>query len=245
MRARQVPEPHLVFTRDSLFITVALASVLTSASVGAVADEGMERTLEIQALHQQAAVESMHAQEATDLHLKWTAKRKADPEDKDRAAQVAQALKQAIEKYKDYRVALNKGFRPFLLNVPQPYYYFTKQLDRFKVPLAFDLAQPTSLLYRKTENGYELIGAMYIAPKDASERELHARVPLSVAQWHAHVNVCIPPKGTTDWTRFGVRGSIATEAECKKAGGRFVPQLFGWMLPVYPFKDTPEEIWSR
>jgi hypothetical protein len=84
-----------------------------------------------------------------------------------------------------------------------------------------------------------------MAPKDASERELHVLVPLSVAQWHAHVNVCIPPKGTADWSRFGVRGSIATEAECRKAGGRFVPQLFGWMLSVYPFKNKPEEIWSR
>lgn len=234
-----------MFVRDSLFITIALASVLAGASVGASADEGMERALEIQALHQQAAAESMYAQDATDLHLKWTTKRKADPEDEERAAQVAQAIKQTIEKYKDYRVALNKGFRPFLLNVPQPYYYFTKKLDRFKVPLAFDLAQPTSLLYRKTENGYELIGAMYIAPKDASERELHVLVPLSVAQWHAHVNVCIPPKGTTDWATFGVRGSIATEAVCKKTGGRFVPQLFGWMLPVYPFEKSPEKIWAR
>jgi hypothetical protein len=86
---------------------------------------------------------------------------------------------------------------------------------------------------------------MYIAPKDAGERELHALVPLSVAQWHAHVNVCIPPKGTSDWARFGVRGSIATEAECRKAGGRFVPQLFGWMLPVFPFEDSPEKIWAR
>lgn len=227
------------------FVLVVLVSLKVSVPVSMAADEGMERTLEIQALHQQAAVESMHAQEATDLHLKWTAKRKADPEDDARAAQVAQALKQAIEKFKDYRVALNKGFRPFLQNVPQPHYYFTKKLDRFKVPLAFDLAQPTSLLYRKTENGYELIGAMYMAPKDASEQELHALVPLSVAQWHAHVNVCIPPKGTANRTGFGVRGSIATEAECKKAGGRFVPQLFGWMLSVHPFKSTPEEIWAR
>jgi len=234
-----------VFVRDSLFITVVLAGVLTGASVGAAADEGMERTLEIQALHQQAAAESMHAQEATDLHLKWTARRKPGPDDEERAAQVAQVLKQAIEKYKDYRVALNKGFQPFLPNVPQPYYYFTKKLNGFKAARTFDPTQPAAVLYRRTERDYELIGAMYITPKDASERELHARVPLSVAQWHAHVNVCIPPKGTTDWTRFGVRGSIATEAECKKAGGRFVPQLFGWMLSVYPFKETPEEIWAR
>jgi hypothetical protein len=129
--------------------------------------------------------------------------------------------------------------------VSQPYYHFTKKLNRLKAPLTFDLAQPTSLLYRKTEGAYELVGALYAMSKDAGERELNAVVPLSVAQWHAHVNVCIPPKGTTDWSRFGVRGSIATEAECKKAGGWFIPQLFGWMLPVFPFEDAPDKIWAR
>jgi hypothetical protein len=234
-----------VLVRASLFITIVLAGVLAGASAGAAADEATEQLIEIQTLHQQAAVESMHAQDKADLHVKWTAKRKADPEDDERAAQVVQTLKLAIEKYKDHRVALNKGFQPFLPNVPQPFYHFTKKLNRFKPALVFDPAQPTSLLYRKTEGGYELAGAMYMAPKDASERELHALVPLSVAQWHAHVNVCIPPKGTSDRARFGVRGSIATESECKKAGGRFVPQLFGWMLPVFPFEDAPEKIWAR
>lgn len=228
-----------------LLVTIALVIVLTGASAGTAADEVMEHTLEIQALYQQAAVESMHAQEATDPHLKWTARRKPDLDDEERAARVVQALKQAIEKYKDYRVALNKGFQPFLPNVPQPHYYFTKKFNGFKAALTFDPAQPAAVLYRKTERGYELIGAMYIAPKDASERELHSRVPLSVAQWHAHVNVCIPPKGTTDWARFGVKGSIATETECKKAVGLFVPQLFGWMLPVYPFEESPEKIWAH
>ena len=234
-----------MFVKASFFIAVVLAGTLIGASVGVAAEETTEQLIEIQALHQQAAVESMHAQDKADPHVKWTAKRKADPGDDERAAQVVQTLTQAIEKYKDHRVALNKGFRPFLPNVPQPYYYFTKKLDRFKAPLAFDPAQPTALLYRQAGKDYGLIGALYMASKDASERELHALVPLSVAQWHAHVNVCIPPKGTSDWARFGVRGSIATEAECGKAGGRFVPQLFGWMLPAYPFKSTPEEIWSR
>jgi hypothetical protein len=226
-------------------IAVVLLSALVGASIGLAADETTEQVIEIQALHQQAAVESMHAQDKADLHVKWTVKRKASPEDDERAAQAVQTLRQAIEKYRDYRVALNKGFQPFLPNVPQPHYHFTKKLNGFKAALAFDSAQPTTLLYRRVGKDYELVGAMYMAPKDASERELHARVPLSVAQWHAHINVCLPPKGTSDWAAFGVRGSIATEAECKKAGGRFVPQLFGWMLPVYPFKDQPEEIWAR
>lgn len=209
------------------------------------ARETAEQLIEIQILHQQAAVESMQALDEDNPHIKRTPKRKPTPEDDERAAQVVQALRQAIEQYRDYRVAVNKGFQPFLPNMAQPYYHFTRKLDRFKPAFEFDPARPTSLLYRKTDGGFELIGALYIAPKDANERELHRRVPLSVAQWHAHVNVCIPPKGVNDWMRFGVRGSITDEAECKKAGGQFVPQLFGWMLPVFPFKETPEEIWAR
>jgi hypothetical protein len=234
-----------VFRATPLPVALTLAGLFWGASCQALADDAAERLIEIQAIYQQAAVESMHAQDKTDPHVKWTAKRKADPADDERAAQIVQTLRQGIEKYKDYRVALNKGFRPFLPTVPQPYYHFTKKLNRFKAALEFDPAQPTSLLYQRTEKGYDLVGVLYTAPKDAGERELHALVPLSVAQWHAHVNVCIPPKGTTDWARFGVKGSIATEAECRKAGGWFVPQLFGWMLPVYPFKETPEEIWAR
>jgi len=48
-----------------------------------------------------------------------------------------------------------------------------------------------------------------------------------------------------DWTRFGFRGSIATKDECDREGGRFQPQIFGWMVHVYPFAETPEKIWSQ
>ena len=224
---------------------LTLGGLLWSVPSRTLAVDAAERLVEIQAVHQQAAIESMHAQDRAAPHLKWTVKRNPAPGDEEQAAQALQTIRQAIEQYKNYRVALNRGFRPFQPGVSQPYYHFTKKLNRFKAPLTFDLAQPTSLLYRKTDQGYDLVGVLYAMAKESGERELNAVVPLSVAQWHAHVNVCIPPKGTTDWSRFGVRGSIATEAECKKAGGWFIPQLFGWMLPVFPFKESPEEIWAR
>lgn len=219
--------------------------VWVSAPTDTFALDAAEQLIEIQALHQQAAVEAMHAPERGAAHLKRTPKRKPTPEDEERAAQVVRTLRQVLEKYRDYRVAVNQGFEPFLPNLPQPYYHFTRKLDRFKPALVFDPAKPNALLYRKTDGGFELIGALYVAPKDASERELHRRVPLSVAQWHAHVNVCLPPKGVNDWTRFGLRGSIADEAERRRAGGRFVPQLFGWMVAVFPFNETPEAIWEH
>ena len=40
---------------------------------------------------------------------------------------------------------------------------------RFLAKLRFDPAEPTALLYRKTEDGYELEGAMNTAPRNMSE----------------------------------------------------------------------------
>ena len=40
---------------------------------------------------------------------------------------------------------------------------------------------------------YKLIGVMYTAPKNANWNELDQRIPLSIAQWHAHINMCMPP----------------------------------------------------
>lgn len=223
---------------------LAAAGLLWGVPHLAFAVDAAERLIEIQAFYQQAAVESMHARDPSDPHLKWTAKRIATIEDKERAARVLQTIRQTVEAYRNYRVAVNKGYRPFLPGESLPYYHFTKKLNRFKAPLEFDLTQPTALLYRKADRDFELIGAMYTMSKEAGERELDAVVPLSVARWHAHVNVCIPPKGVTDWARFGLKGVIKAEAECTKADGWFLPQLFGWMLTVFPFEETPEKIWG-
>ena len=89
---------------------------------------------------------------------------------------------------------------------------------------------------------------MYTMPKNATTQQLNARVPLSVARWHAHVNLCMPPKGQgarADGTKFGLAGSISTSEACAEAGGRFIPQIFGWMVHVYPFETSREKIWGK
>jgi hypothetical protein len=181
-------------------------------------------------------------------HFRWTVLRTANDEDRRRAEALVTALRQALEPYRDYRRAMADGYEPFLPNVVQVHYHFTSKWRGFKSAFRFSAAQPTSLLYKKTSEGYELEGAMYTAPKRTSESDLDKRVPLSVARWHAHVDICLPPKQSVhiaDWTRFGPKGSIVTEAECDHAKGRWVPQLFGWMIHVYPFKDSPEKIWTH
>ena len=181
-------------------------------------------------------------------HMKLTELRRPTPEDQKRADAIVRTLREALQRYTDYHVAIKDGYLPYLPNLPQREYHFTNYRYGYEATFRFDPSHPTSLLYKKTPNGYDLVGAMYTAPYTASEDALNARVPLDVARWHLHVNICLPPNGMAqraDWMKFGPAGSIANEQECTEAGGKFMPHLFGWMVHVYPFEQAPENIWPQ
>jgi len=197
--------------------------------------------------HAMQSMESRHMDMGA--HMKMTTLRGPQPGDQQKADQVVAAAKKAAAKYTDYKVALADGYKIFMPNVPQKQYHFTNYAYAFEARLRFNPEHPTSLLYQKQGDGYILIGVMYTAQKDASEDELNSRVPLSIAQWHAHVNLCLPPaekrgEMRTEHPQFGLHGSIVTKEQCDAAGGRFIPQIFGWMVHVYPFEQKPEDIWS-
>jgi hypothetical protein len=199
--------------------------------------------------NERAAVNDMTPghQDAHSQHMTMTAMRTRTPQDVQRAGEIVTQLRAGIEKYKDYHVALNDGFRIFLPNVPQPEYHFTSYRNGFMEAFTFDPAGPASLLYKKTSTGYELVGAMFTMPKRATEEQLNARVPLGVAMWHLHTNLCMPPRAevrAADWTKFGLHGSIVTKDSCETAGGRFSPVIFGWMVHVYPYEDSLDKIFA-
>jgi hypothetical protein len=180
-------------------------------------------------------------------HLHMTAMRPQTPADVQRANEIVKELRAGIEKYRDYHVALNDGYKIFLLNLPQPEYHFTKYSNGFMESFRFDPSQPTSLLYKKTADGFELVGAMYTMPKRATEDQLNERVPLSVAMWHQHTNLCMPTireLRTADWSKFGLKGSIATEEACDAARGKFHLSVFGWMVHVYPYEGSLDKIFA-
>ncbi len=182
-------------------------------------------------------------------HMKMTTLRDLKPGDQEKADQVVAAARQAAEKYTDYKVALADGYKIFLPNLPQKQYHFTNYRYAFEAAIQFNPDHPTSLLYEKTSDGYKLIGVMYTAPKNSTWNDLDQRIPLSIAQWHAHINLCLPPsdRQSEAWgphPKFGLAGSITTRVDCDAADGRFMPQIFGWMVHVYPFEQKPEEIWS-
>jgi hypothetical protein len=207
---------------------------------------GMDMTDE-QSSEKAAVSDMTHAHHGGGAHMTLTSMRPQTPEDVEHAKEIVAELRAGIEKYRDYRAALNSGYKIFLPNFPQPEYHFTNYVNGFLEAFTFDPARPTSLLYRKTATGYELLGAMYTMPKRATENQLNARVPLSVAMWHLHTNLCMPPRAqlrTADWTKFGLKGSIATHDACDAAGGRFRPSIFGWMVHVYPYEDSLDKIFA-
>lgn len=185
-----------------------------------------------------------------EAHMRWSAPRAETPKDSARASDIVATLRTSLVRYKDYKAAIEDGYQPFLPNLDLAMYHFTNYRLAIADAFRFDAAKPSSLLYRKHATGYELIGVMYTAPRRFSEAQLDERVPLSIARWHQHVNICLPSgtaveRARADWTRFGFTGSIATESACKKAGGRWRPVIFGWMVHVYPFEETQEKIWTH
>jgi hypothetical protein len=209
---------------------------------------GMSMDMDEAKSSEQAATHDMaHMQHGNSAHMYMTSPRPQTVADATRAEEIVKELRAGIAKYKDYHVALNEGYKIFLPNVPQPEYHFTNYTNGFLEAFTFDPARPTSLLYKKTTNGYELVGAMYTMPKRANEQQLNERVPLSIATWHLHTNLCMPPKDqrkTADYTRFGLHGSITTQEACDAAGGTFHPVIFGWMVHVYPYEDSTDKIFA-
>jgi len=173
-------------------------------------------------------------------HMQMTPMRPTTLADSVRAQAVTDTLRAAIAKYRDVKVAEQDGYKLFAPKIKtQRVFHFTKNWNAMRNSWGFDAARPTSLLYKKNEAGeFVLVGAMYTASKRTTEEELNARIPLSIAQWHQHINICVPKlRDKERWMEkrdgqmiFGPNGMISTEAECDSAGGRFLPKIFGWMV---------------
>ncbi|HEY9284083.1 MAG TPA: hypothetical protein VIP46_11575 [Pyrinomonadaceae bacterium] len=191
------------------------------------------------------------AHQHSGAHVRTTELRRPDAADRRRADEIVRAARGAVGKYEDYRVALGEGYEILAPDVPQGMYHFNHFGNAAEAERRFDPTRPTSLLYEKAGAGYRLIGVMYTAPAGMGEDELDGRIPLSVARWHQHVNVCLPPGA--GWqegifaadARFGLSGSIETAEACRRAGGRFLPRLFGWMVHLYPFEKDAADAWSH
>ena len=193
---------------------------------------------------------NMESMGEMNAHMHFTALQPARPGDRERAAAILAEIRRVTARYTDVHAAEADGFTPNFPGFVRTHYHFSRR-DNFMAALRqFDPARPTSLLYdRDAQGGYHLTGVMYTDRRDAPLAELDQRVPLSIGRWHQHLNICNPPvRSVAAYTgphpRFGTNGSITTAADCAAAGGRFTPQLLGWMVHVYPFEGDPAKIWA-
>lgn len=178
-------------------IVMAAALLLCAASVTPVrahdmgAMDGMDHAM---------APNAMGAHMTMDAHMTMTPMRPARLDDIERARGLLATLRRSIFRYRNHRVALAQGMQIFLPSVPQDVYHFVDyRASGEEYRGHFDPEHPGSLLYVKDSDGdYRLVGAMYSAPPEAMPDDLDAMVPLSVARWHAHTNICLPNGITLD-----------------------------------------------
>src|SRR4051812_39470290 len=155
-------------------------------------------------------------------HMKMSALRAVQTGDAEKANSIVATARETLVKYEDSKAAEADGYKIFMPQMKhQKQYHFTNWKYAMEAAFSFNAAHPTSLLYEKVggddSSKFRLIGAMYTAPARFTEAQLDQRIPLSVAQWHQHVNLCMPPKGEEKEAipqpgksvRFGLAGSIS------------------------------------
>ena len=191
----------------------------------------------------------------TEIHLSFSPTRPATADDSARADLLLVRIREALRKYADVRVAAADGFEELpAAEGKHTIHHLSNWAWARGEARGFDPARPTSLLYREGSDGtLALFGAMYTAPANASVQDLDARIPISLARWHHHVNWCTPQAGGGDqWltTRdglpvYGPRSPVASRAACDSARGVFYPEIFGWMVHVTLVgSDDPQIVWT-
>jgi hypothetical protein len=197
-----------------------------------------------------AVHEAMGHDMSANAHMRMTPIRNATAADSARAEKIVAEAKAALVRFKDVRVAEREGYQKFAPNVKQPMYHFTSMRAAFREHFTFDPARPSSLLYKENKDGsIRLVGAMYGAPKDATMDELNERIPLGIARWHLHTNMCVPRLTQMErWKElaggtpvFGPLSPIATKPACDAVDGRFLPVVFNWMVHVNVYED---DVWG-
>jgi hypothetical protein len=235
--------------RVALLLYVLIAGCHRSGAASPPDDQNMATPEQHPDEH--AAMAAEHAMAGMvsneDLHLRLTSVRSPAPGDSARAGEILAVMRRKLAKYRDVHVAEADGFRQFLPGAAAPIQHYTKLRWAVEARNGLDPARPTSLLYQRTTDGsLTLVGAMFTAPAQVSDSELNARLPLSIARWHEHVNWCLPPlaEGRRRWGEtkegqpvFGPKSPIATQEACDAVGGRFRPRIFGWMVHVMAFSD--------
>jgi hypothetical protein len=186
--------------------------------------------------------------DAVSHHMAMTALRPEHSGDRARADAIVAGARVAMKRWPDVASVEAAGYTKFAPGVSLPIEHYTN--NRFAAQAAllgkFDPEHPTSMIFERHGQALTLVGVMYTAGARVPEDKLDSMVPLSIAQWHRHVDLCFPPAGTKidPFGKFGFGGTIDTKAACDAANGRWSPQVFGWMVHVWPNERDQESIWA-
>jgi hypothetical protein len=184
-------------------------------------------------------------------HMQMSLKGKPQPGDEQRAQQIVAAARKVIAHYADVNAALRDGYKPFhpTGKLGEEVHYSNYRYGRLERQHV-DYDRPGSILFKRTPEGMKAVGVMYTAPQDSTLEQLNRVAPLSIATWHRHVDFCGGPRSLPlgeqfgPHAQFGPQGSIHTEEACQKAGGLWIPVVFGWMTHLYPNAKEPNELWA-
>ncbi len=184
-------------------------------------------------------------------HMEMTLPGAEQPGDAVRADAILAVARKVMAQYPTVEAAEHAGFAKFLPRIPLPIEHYTNRTYAIEAWMGhFDPSHPTSLIFERTGDVLHLVGVMYTASNSVDRNGLDARVPLSFATWHRHIDFCKPPAGTPisellgPNARFGFKGSIVTRDACTAAGGSFKRVVFGWMVHVWPNEKTRAAIWA-
>ncbi|MGH7949636.1 MAG: hypothetical protein ACREQF_10455 [Candidatus Binataceae bacterium] len=173
----------------------------------------------------QSATSSMSGKLSEGDHMTMTPVRQVVPADIERGNEILRVMRDKLAKYRDSEVAIADGYIPFMPTIPQDVFHFSsREITTAEYLGEFDLVRPGSLLYKKkTFGGYDLIGAMYSAPVNATPEQLDKLIPLGLSQWHAHTNICLPQGVTLQDAMNGVmpmRPDIHSTGNAARGGVR-------------------------
>jgi len=240
--------------QGAVVLTLIIGAALLTAPLGHASPQGQQHGsmpgMDMRDNGDMSNMGSSMSAMAGNGHMYMTPLRPKQPGDEEKAKAVVANVKATIERYKDYRKALADGY--FIANpkVKQPQYHFVNDANTREADLHFDPSKPTALLYRRTPiQEYKLEGVMYTTSPEATEDELNERVPLSIARWHRHINVCWAPEDRvkdyhTAHPKFGMFGSIHTQEACTAERGDFHPYMFTWMIHIFPYEPDFKEVFS-
>jgi hypothetical protein len=186
-----------------------------------------------------------------DNHMQMSLKGKPQPGDEQRAQRIVAAARRVVAHYGDVKLALRDGYKPFhpTGKMGEEVHYTNYRYHRLE-ERHVNYDRPGSILFKRTPEGMTPVGVMYTAPQASTPEQLNAVAPLSIATWHRHVDFCGAPRNLPveqrlgEHAKFGPGGMIHTEEACNKAGGLWIPVVFGWMTHVYPNAKPPGEVWA-